>query len=45
VAAATAHELAHGLDVVTQPLLGLHKVGRNTAEQNLIECVTAKMDL
>jgi hypothetical protein len=38
VAAATANELAHGLDVFGQPLLGLHDVGEDAAEKNLNGC-------
>ena len=37
VATATANELAHGLDVLGKPLLGLHNVREDTAEKDLMD--------
>ena len=36
VAAAAANKLAHGLDVLGKPLLGLHEVREDTAEKDLM---------
>ena len=37
VAAAAANKLAHGLDVLGKPLLGLHNVREDTAEKDLMD--------